>query len=167
MRANLRESGLVTVDPMEVERQTYALRQQDSALEAKVAALSTKLSLFAAYEQTGDVSTVAIDTPVSRRLLTELAAAEQRLVKIREGNSAPQVASATEIGIEALRASLRQEIRVATKAIEVERDMTVAEQTNIASQIARMGQYLASDSWAELGPCSKKRPFTKACTKTI
>lgn len=151
IRDNLRKSGLVTVDPQDLEQQTSALRNQLSALEAKAAALSTKLDLFASYEKTGDLSSVAIDTPVSRRLLTELAAAEERLAKIRErSEGAPKIASATEGGIEALKASLRQEIRLASSAIIVEREMTLAEQKNIAAQIARMGEYLASDDWAEL-----------------
>lgn len=151
IRDNLRKSGLVTVDPQDLEQQTSALRNQLSALEAKAAALSTKLDLFANYEKTGDLSSVAIDTPVSRRLLTELAAAEERLAKIRErSEGAPKIASATEGGIEALKASLRQEIRLASSAIIVEREMTLAEQKNIAAQIARMGEYLASDDWAEL-----------------
>lgn len=160
IRESLRKSGLVTVDPQDLERQTSALRSQLSALEAKAAALSTKLALFATYEQTGDISSIAIDTPVSRRLMSELAAAEDRLAKIRErSDAAPLIASATEGGIEALQASLRQEIRLAASAVTVEREMTMAEQKNIAAQIARMGEYLASDDWAELESMRQEKIF--------
>lgn len=151
IRTNLRASGQINVAPQEIEQQTFGLREQVSALEAKVAALSAKLELFAAYERTGDVTDVAIDTPISRRLLTELEAAERRLIRIRQTTDAEsEVASVTESGIEVLQESLRQEIRIAAKAIEVERNMTIAEQENIASQIARLGEYLGSDGWAEL-----------------
>lgn len=160
IRANLLKSGLVIVDPQEIERQTSSLRQQVSELEAKAAALSNKLSRFTAYEQTGDVSSVSIDTPESRRLLSELAAAEDRLAGIKQrSDAAPQLASATEGGIEALRGNLRQEIRLAAKAIEVERDMTLAEMANIKDQMARLGTYLASDDWAELESMRQEKTF--------
>lgn len=151
VRASLRQSGLGTVDPQELERQISALRQQASALEAKVAALTSKLSQVADFGRTGDIASIAIDTPESRRLLAEITAAEERLVEIKQRtDAAPQLASATEGSIIALRANLGQEIRLAEKAIEVERDMTIAEQANIAAQIARLSDTLASDDWAEL-----------------
>ncbi|MDZ4096380.1 MAG: hypothetical protein U1D35_15895 [Paracoccaceae bacterium] len=166
IRADLRKSGLVAVSPQELEKQIFALRQQVSALEAKAAALSAKLSIFATYERTGDLSFIVIDAPESRRLLAELTAAEERLVKIRERtDAAPQATSATESGIDTLRTNLRQEIHLAARAIEIERDMTIAEHDNIAEQIARMGDYLASDDWAELEVARQEKVFYEGMYK--
>ena len=160
LRSILHESGLFTADPQVLEGRISLLRQQHSALEAQVAALSVKLSLYTNFGQTGDVSSIAIDTPEARRLLAELALAKRRLLEVRQRPDAtPEAAKATESGIKGLEAGLRQEIGFEARAIEVERAMTTAELDNIASQIAQLGDYLASDTWAELETVRQKKIF--------
>ncbi len=160
IRAILLEAGLFTSDPQVLEGRISALRQQLSALEATISALSVKLALFEDYEKSGDVSAVAIDTPEGRRLLAELAAAKQRLLDVQQRTDPnAQAASATEIGIKNLEAGLRQEIRFEARAIEVQRAMTVAERDSIEGQIVKLGDYLASDSWAELETLRQRKIF--------
>ena len=160
IRAILQESGLFTADPQVLEGRISGLRQELSTLDAKVAGLSVKLALFADYERSGDVSAVAIDTLEGRRLLAELAGAKQRLIDVKlRTETNPQAASATEIGIKNLEASLRQEIRFEARAIEVERAMAIAEHDSIAHQIDQLGQYLSSDAWAELEDVRQKKIF--------
>lgn len=160
IRSILHESGLFTADPQVLEGRISLLRQQHSALEAKVAALSVKLALYTNFGQTGDVSTIAIDTPEARRLLAELAVAKRRLLDVRQrADASPEAATATESGIKNLEAGLRQEIGFEARAIEVERAMSNAERDNIASQIALLGEYLASDTWAGLEAVRQRKIF--------
>ena len=160
IRAILQDSGLFTADPQVLEARISSLRQELSTLEAKVAGLSVKLALFADYERSGDVSAVAIDTLEGRRLLAELAGAKQRLIDVKQRTETnPQAASATEIGIKNLEASLRQEIRFEARAIEVERAMSTAEHDSIERQIDQLGKYLSSDAWAELEELRQKKIF--------
>ena len=158
IRSILHDSGLFTADPQELEGRIAALRDELSSHEAKVAALTAKLAVFASYEQSSDVT--SIDTLEGRRLLTELAAAKQRLIDVRQRTDAnPNLVNATENGIKSLEASLRQEVRFAERAINVERAVTLAERDNIASQITRLGDYVASDAWAELEAVRQKKIF--------
>lgn len=158
IRTILHDSGLFTADPQELEGRISSLRQQLSAQEAKVAALSAKLALLSDPDQNNNLQ--AIDTLEGRRLLTELAAARKRLLEVRLRSDAnPQVVSATENGITNLEASLSQEISFAASAIEVERVVMLAEQDNIAGQIKRLGDYVASDAWAELEAVRQKKIF--------
>lgn len=160
IRAILQETGLFTSDPLVMEDRISALRQQLSLLDAKTAALSTKLALYTDYERTGNVSSVAIDTPEIRRLLVELSAAKKKFLddpQLAENN--PEDASATNILIEGLEAGLRQEIGFEARSIEVERAMAKAEHGSISSQIDRLGGYMASSSWAELADVRQKKIF--------
>lgn len=158
IRTILHGSGLFTLDPQELEGQISALRQQLSEHETKVAALSAKLLIYSNFENGGDAA--SIDTPQGRQLLTELAATRQQLLDAhqRAGTSSNFV-TATENGIKSLEAGLRQEIRFAIQAIEVERTMATAEQDNITSQIARLGDFVASDAWSELEAVRDNKVF--------
>ncbi len=103
VRSLLRGTGRVAADPQQIQQQTFALRQQLSMLEAKAAALKTKLSLIAAYERTGDTSVITLDSPASRQLLTELAQARDRLAGIQQQpGSQPQSVSAITDSIKTL-----------------------------------------------------------------
>ena len=158
IRTILHDSGLFTADPQELEGRIAALREKLSEHEAKVAALSAKLAVYSNYEQSGDDTT--IDTPEGRRLITELGEARQRLLDVRQKSDvSPNLVSATESGIKNLEASLRQEIRFAERATEVERAVTIAEHDNFADQIQLLGDYVASDAWAELEAVRQKKIF--------
>lgn len=160
IRAILQESGLSTADPQVMEDRISSLRQQLSLLDAKSAALSAKLAHYANYEKTGDVSSVAIDTPEIRRLLVDLGAEKKKFLDDPQfaGNN-PDDAAAANIRIKDLEAGLRQEIGFEARGIEVERAMANAEHDSIASQIERLGEYLASSSWSELEDVRQKKIF--------
>ena len=158
IRQILHDSGLFTADPQELEGRISVLRVELSAREAKVAALTAKLAAYTDTEQSSDVT--AIDTLEGRQLLAELAAAKQRLSDVRQAaDPNANLVSTTENRIKNLEASLRQEIRFAARAIEVERAVTEAEKDNIGSQIQQLGDYVVSDSWAELEAVRQKKIF--------
>jgi succinoglycan biosynthesis transport protein ExoP len=160
IRSILRQPGRGVADPQELEKQIFGLRQQLSVLEANAAALSTKLSLITASEEGTDSAAMVIDTPESRRILTELVAAEDRLALIRQRTDvAPQAVPALEEGINNLHASLRQELRLAANGIEIELQTTTAQRDNITDQINRLTEYIASDSWSELEAAQRDRSF--------
>ncbi|MEX5562475.1 hypothetical protein SM764_03560 [Pseudophaeobacter sp. 1A16562] len=160
VRSLLRGTGRVAADPQQIEQQTFALRQQLSMLEAKAAALKTKLSLIAAYERTGDTSVITLDSPASRQLLTELAQARDRLAGIQQQpGSQPQSVSAITDSIKTLEASLRQEVRLAASAIEVELETTVAEQESVRDQISQLNAYVASETWSALQAARRDKIF--------
>ncbi|MEO8243761.1 MAG: GumC family protein [bacterium] len=149
IRSILHESGLFTADPLELQGRISALRAELSAHDAKVAALSAKLAVYAGYAQNSDGA--SIDTPEGRRLLSELVAAKQRLLDVQQKAAAnSNSVSATENGIRNLEASLQQEISFAVNATELERAATIAERENIAGQLTQLGDFVASDAWAEL-----------------
>jgi uncharacterized protein involved in exopolysaccharide biosynthesis len=160
VRSLLRGTGRVAADPQQIQQQTFALRQQLSMLEAKAAALKTKLSLIAAYERTGDTSVITLDSPASRQLLTELAQARDRLAGIQQQpGSQPQSVSAITDSIKTLEASLRQEVRLAASAIEVELETTVAEQESVSDQIRQLNAYVASETWSALQAARRDKIF--------
>ncbi len=160
VRSLLRGTDRVAADPQQVQQRSFALRQQLSALESKAAALTAKLSRIAQYEQTSDTSAITIDTPASRRLLTELAQAKDRLAKVRQGSDAsPQSVAAITGSIATLEASLRQEVRLAASAIEVELETTRAERQSVSSEIGRLNDYVASDTWATLQAARRDKIF--------
>ncbi len=160
IRKILHESGLFTADPLGLEERISLLRQDLSAFDARIAALSAKLSIYNDFGRGGDVTSIAIDTPEARRLLAELAVAKRRLLEVNQRTDVTaRAASATETAIKNLEVGLRQEIDFEARAIEVERTMTIAEREIVASQIAQLGEYLASDTWAELEALRHKKVF--------
>lgn len=156
IRSILHESGLLTASPQELDGRISALRAELSAQDVRIAALTAKLAAYSGYAQNSDTGTV--DTPEGRRLFSELAAARQRLLDAREkAGTNPNAVTATENGIKNLEASLRQEIAFAVNAIVIEREAANAERDNIASQIAQLGDFVASDAWSELEVLRKKK----------
>jgi polysaccharide biosynthesis transport protein len=160
IRQILHESDLFTADPLVLEERISIHRQDLSALQTKIAGLSAKLSIYTDFGQGGDVSSIAIDTPEARRLLAELAVAKRRLQEVRQRTDVTTgAANATETAIRNLEVGLKQEIDFEARAIEVERTMTIAEREIVVGQIAQLGEYLASDTWAELEVLQQKKVF--------